>query len=752
MLEIGVQNGGGLEIWAKYFQKGAIFIGCDVNPDCAALQFDDPRIKLVIGNANSDQTQKEILSHSPELDIVIEDGSHFSSDVIASFLRYFPNLVDGGIYVAEDLHTSYWENYEGGLFAPLSSISFFKRLVDIINSEHWGVERNRSEILAGFREKYEVEVKPEILDHIHSIKFVNSLCIILKSPPPENRLGTRFIAGSTAAVSTKMQQFHGSFLTPEPQGSNPWTTRIRPPDEELPELEKQVEMLEMQVQTLNENILDLREKVNEAEQEVQSLNVELGEIYRSRGWKFLQNIWRLRLWLIPHGSAREQMARALFHPVGYWRRHGFKSLVKRIYKNGTVSKIPVNTPSYRALKPQHVDIPEEETLKTGKHESCQQSLFRPLPVFLSPFSRQRLNILISEINSDQPFGPEATDLIFSTLLAEKWDCELRLVTHKESADKQFFSNVLHYNNIPINRNVEFLTINEDISKTELPIGQEDIFITTSWDTTASLLNVIDEDRIIYLLQKDERISPPLNNGNDDCLKVLHNKRIKFVVNTKALFEHFASAGFESIRSNGTWFEPAWPETLFFSEGVRPDGRKNFFYTNSSDFDDLLCMGFDAIEGAFQKGIINQDEWNFYSVSKFGQKTRNSQTFLLKRYQDIDWAEYLSLARKTDLGLVLTGTPFLLAAYHPLDLIASGSVVVSDFPRDAQDLITSPKNMIYCKAQIDEIIQGLARGVELVNNADLRLSNFNENMFPKDWRISFKDVMSVIERWGFNVPA
>src|SRR5512136_2032510 len=69
MLEIGVQNGGGLEIWAEYFRNGSKFIGCDIDSNCAALRFDDPRIKLVIGDANVDATQEEILSHSPVLDI-----------------------------------------------------------------------------------------------------------------------------------------------------------------------------------------------------------------------------------------------------------------------------------------------------------------------------------------------------------------------------------------------------------------------------------------------------------------------------------------------------------------------------------------------------------------------------------------------------------------------------------------------------------------------------------------------------------
>ena len=114
MLEIGIQNGGSLEIWPKYFPNGKKFIGCDVNPDCSRLRYDDSRIAVVIGNANSDSTQGAILQHSPEFDIVIDDGSHLSGDIVKSFAKYFPKIIDGGVFVAEDLHCSYWREFDGG--------------------------------------------------------------------------------------------------------------------------------------------------------------------------------------------------------------------------------------------------------------------------------------------------------------------------------------------------------------------------------------------------------------------------------------------------------------------------------------------------------------------------------------------------------------------------------------------------------------------------------------------------------------
>lgn len=230
LLEIGVQNGGSLEIWSKYFPNAKKLVGCDIDPECARLIYDDPRIAVVVQDANSDAAQASILKNSSAFDLIIDDGSHLSADIAKSFARYFPYLEDGGIFVAEDLHCSYWRQFEGGLYNPYSSITFFKRLADIINHEHWGIEKARADILKGFLSKYDFQIEEEVLRHIHSVEFINSMCVIRKSKPQHNQVGTRIITGKSDAI---MQGMQASLFKTIDQTDNDWTTRDMPPDEEL---------------------------------------------------------------------------------------------------------------------------------------------------------------------------------------------------------------------------------------------------------------------------------------------------------------------------------------------------------------------------------------------------------------------------------------------------------------------------------------------------------------------------------------
>ena len=235
MLEIGVQNGGSLEIWSQYFPYARKIVGCDVNPYCSSLKYEDERIVIVTGNANSPSTKRLILQHCSEFDIIVDDGSHLSSDIVKSFTEYFPNIVDGGVFVVEDLHCSYWREFEGGLFEPFSSVAFFKRLVDVLNHEHWGVDKSREELFNGFREKYGIGLDEALLEQVHSVEFINSMCVVKKCRHENNSLGIRRVAGRVESVVKGHLDLPNDALIEVPeQSGNPWSARAMPPEEELP--------------------------------------------------------------------------------------------------------------------------------------------------------------------------------------------------------------------------------------------------------------------------------------------------------------------------------------------------------------------------------------------------------------------------------------------------------------------------------------------------------------------------------------
>ncbi|GLO04311.1 TPA: class I SAM-dependent methyltransferase [Pseudomonas putida] len=210
LLEIGVQNGGSLEIWEQFFPKAEQILGCDVEQECKSLKFSSPKINVIVGDIKDKATIDAItLIAKQDLDIIIDDGSHISDDIVASFLHLFPKLKSGGLFVAEDLHCSYWPDFNGGLTNPKSSNSFFKMLVDVINYEHWTTAQNPAVYLGEYFDIPDDACR--WLNQIHSIEFINSMCIIKKSLSETSNLGPRMVAGAIESVC-RIKEKNGQHL------------------------------------------------------------------------------------------------------------------------------------------------------------------------------------------------------------------------------------------------------------------------------------------------------------------------------------------------------------------------------------------------------------------------------------------------------------------------------------------------------------------------------------------------------------
>lgn len=134
LLEIGVQNGGSLQIWKDYLPPGSEIHGIDIDPACQALEFGDG-IQFHPGSA-TDLNFIGTVFKDVRFDAILDDGSHMQADIVSAFLNLFKKLKPGGVYIVEDLHTAYWEKYGGGLGKRNSAIEFFKRFVDGLNGDY----------------------------------------------------------------------------------------------------------------------------------------------------------------------------------------------------------------------------------------------------------------------------------------------------------------------------------------------------------------------------------------------------------------------------------------------------------------------------------------------------------------------------------------------------------------------------------------------------------------------------------------
>jgi len=138
LVEIGIGSGGSLQMWADYLGPKARIIGVDIAECGSYVDKDHPQISWIRGDQGSVDFLRELKTRFPVIDILIDDGGHLCRDQILTFAELYPHVSPEGVYLCEDMQTSYSEQHGGGYLKIGSFVEFSKMMVDWINA--WSFE------------------------------------------------------------------------------------------------------------------------------------------------------------------------------------------------------------------------------------------------------------------------------------------------------------------------------------------------------------------------------------------------------------------------------------------------------------------------------------------------------------------------------------------------------------------------------------------------------------------------------------
>ena len=167
LLEIGTFNGGSLQMWKNYIGPRAKIYGIDINPNCK--QVEEENITILIGSQSDPDFLKTVKEQIPPIDILIDDGGHTMLQQIVSFEELFSYVKPDGVYLCEDIHTSYWVRFGGGYKRRGTFVEYSKRFIDYINAYH--AEKT-------------LKVN-EFTESVNSLHYYDSMLVIEKRPTPK---------------------------------------------------------------------------------------------------------------------------------------------------------------------------------------------------------------------------------------------------------------------------------------------------------------------------------------------------------------------------------------------------------------------------------------------------------------------------------------------------------------------------------------------------------------------------------------
>ena len=166
VVEIGVWQGGSLQMWRDYFGPGCRIVGIDCDPRC--LQFADEDTAILIGDQSDRRFLARVREQVPHIDILIDDGGHAMHQQIATFEELYPHIQPHGRYLCEDMHTSFWPQYGGGARRAGTFLEYSKALIDRLY-EWYATEPPAAGIGAFTRSTY-------------ALHFYDSVLVIEKRP------------------------------------------------------------------------------------------------------------------------------------------------------------------------------------------------------------------------------------------------------------------------------------------------------------------------------------------------------------------------------------------------------------------------------------------------------------------------------------------------------------------------------------------------------------------------------------------
>ena len=187
-------GGASLRMWKDYFAHGTVW-GLDILDKSGVAE---DRVTVVRGGqADADLLQRLSLQDGP-FDLIVDDASHLPSLTIASFEILFPLLAPGGVYVIEDVATSYWPLW-GGRLRPgsgRSTMGLVKARLDGLNHAEFKLPRYRPSALD--RSIVEVRARHDI---VAFVKGDNTAPSTLNHPHPVGVVEWGRVDALPAAVS-----------------------------------------------------------------------------------------------------------------------------------------------------------------------------------------------------------------------------------------------------------------------------------------------------------------------------------------------------------------------------------------------------------------------------------------------------------------------------------------------------------------------------------------------------------------------
>jgi len=362
---------------------------------------------------------------------------------------------------------------------------------------------------------------------------------------------------------------------------------------------------------------------------------------------------------------------------------------------------------------------------------------RPLSLYPDGYPNPRVTVVTDGLDASRMFGGVTTAILLGTRLAAARGATLRILTLWEEGHGEDVARIQRLHGLEFTGNLEFACVGNRPGG--IPWSDQDLVVTTSWWTTRQFRHSVPPDRIVTLVQEDERMFYPHGDERVRCEETLLDGQIPTIVNSRLLYTHLLESGLGHLRDRGVSFEPAFPSTLYYPETRERSGRKRFFfYARPEHARNLYVLGLEALCRVMETGGLPEAEWEIVFAGSGVPEVELPGGARPVRVENVPAAEYAQWLRGTDAGLALIDTPH--PGYPVLDLAACGAVAVTNRFGPKRSLERYSPDILCVEPTVDGLAQGISEAIRVVLAGGTRSERHARCRVSRDWTEAFRPVV------------
>lgn len=285
-------------------------------------------------------------------------------------------------------------------------------------------------------------------------------------------------------------------------------------------------------------------------------------------------------------------------------------------------------------------------------------------------------------------------------------------------------------------------------KSPLKVSSNDTSLATVWYSAyfaEKIQKTCDNKPFLYLIQ-DYETHFYAGSTNSILAEQTYKMNYHAMFSTRMLQNYFLEHNIGDIKSRNISYlyydnccSASLPTfTAFQNQYNNSHRRKLVFYSRPVVNRNMYELGALVIIEAIKRGILVEDEWDFYGIGLGSSSLQIGENRYLHQMPRMNLKDYLDSISGYDIGLTLMASPH--PSLLPFDLAGSGCVVVTNncYNKDQNYFDEISANIISCEPDLNALIKGIEDAVKKVPDLNARYNNALQMSFPRSWDETWSD--------------